>query len=53
MNLQEVNLAKNKLTDLYAIGVTNLPNLRVLDVSDNIINYPLEEVYIYSIHACS
>lgn len=44
VNLQELNLAKNKLTDLYAIGVTQLPQLRVLDVSDNIINYPLEEL---------
>lgn len=42
--LEELDLSGNKLTTLNGMCLEQLPNLRVLDVSNNEINTPLKDV---------
>lgn len=43
-NLEEINLSRNKLTDITNIGLDDLPRLKVLDVSFNNIGGTLKSV---------
>ena len=43
-HLEEINLSKNKLTDLTCMGLQALKKLRVLDVSDNSISGSIKNV---------
>ncbi len=43
-NLEEINLARNKLTDLTTIGLQSLKKLKVLDVSFNQLSGSLKSV---------
>eukprot|EP00698_Gefionella_okellyi_P022880 TRINITY_DN7670_c0_g1_i1.p1 TRINITY_DN7670_c0_g1~~TRINITY_DN7670_c0_g1_i1.p1 ORF type:complete len:2182 (-),score=499.73 TRINITY_DN7670_c0_g1_i1:26-6466(-) len=43
-NLEEINLSNNRITDLYAMGLHELPKLRILDVSNNKIDYTMQEL---------
>jgi Leucine-rich repeat (LRR) protein len=44
VNLEELDLSGNKITDITKMGLESLKKLRVLDVSKNEINSSLKEV---------
>lgn len=44
INVEEINLSYNKLSDITNIGLNELPKLKVLDVSFNAIATPLKAV---------
>jgi hypothetical protein len=45
VNLERLNLRNNKLENIESIGVRSMPQLRVLDVSFNLIKNPLQSVH--------
>ncbi len=44
INVEEINLSHNRLSDITNIGLNELPKLKVLDVSFNAIATPLKAV---------
>jgi hypothetical protein len=47
VNLEELNLANNKITDITNMGLDELKRLRVLDISNNLISTGLKELAFY------
>eukprot|EP01117_Protostelium_nocturnum_P019432 TRINITY_DN842_c0_g1_i1.p1 TRINITY_DN842_c0_g1~~TRINITY_DN842_c0_g1_i1.p1 ORF type:complete len:2518 (-),score=1170.22 TRINITY_DN842_c0_g1_i1:41-7594(-) len=45
--LEELNLSGNKIVSFTSMGLEKLPNLKVLDLSNNRINAPLQEIATY------
>ncbi len=51
VNLEELNLSHNRVSDISTMGLEELKHLRVLDVSFNDINTPIREVSIpFNLH---
>ncbi|KAJ3431570.1 protein phosphatase 1 regulatory subunit sds22-related [Anaeramoeba flamelloides] len=43
-NLEELNLSNNKITDLFKLGLENLKNLKIVDLSYNQINNKIDRI---------